>query len=681
MSTQESDQPLRVPHPADQVGRDLAELRRQAKEACQRLEEAWWRRKVWIDVELTEGHQLSLQFSRALPGFDWKINYDQVPARCESCQREIKDALLKLEGLGEEDLAKWMFDAGIIVHKHGCLVRAASATEEQGESTNQVPSSSELPEPPGPRVRVLVTGAGGGKDSGGAGSHAAPDTSRVIKLPGAASSIKVNSPSAARQVEERARGRYEQCSLSFTYPLASGSQVTVTIPLSICEALIEHCRKSNQHGREVGGVLIGTKDEERQTKLTRYQVGIVDLIQFKASDSSGSHLHLDPESWKYVQGEFEARRCELGKNVWLGWYHTHPTQGIFFSTQDCDFHTSFRESHQFALVVDPRSMEAGLFYWENHEQRSLLGPLCFTLRVLPDEAAVEPGREEPWARAPRGHLAWWRSGLFLIAAAAVAYDIYVQAPGLGGLDPAQASILAALTVLLWFRLWNVGWFHPRDPVEMEVAAEMREVASEMARAIGRALSDWYNRCSPKFKRSVILGVVLLVVALCWNLWRLPPPEPPAPLTRESPSPSNASTQASPRPPVTISVRDASTSLQQRLILAGREGDHEVKVEYRLQDGWGGDDWKCDPENEAKFFRQLFQWEIRGGPQTYLQELQQQLYAQGATATDVADGSWGKRVRHVFLKKAQELQYSGKHLEVSLPDGSPMQVLFKSQEGN
>jgi hypothetical protein len=64
----------------------------------------------------------------------------------------------------------------------------------------------------------------------------------------------------------------------------------------------------------------------------------------------------------------------------VGWYHTHPTQGIFFSGLDKDAHTIFRQPYQFALVIDPRSMDAGLFYWQDAERHRLGGPVLFSLR-------------------------------------------------------------------------------------------------------------------------------------------------------------------------------------------------------------------------------------------------------------------------------------------------------------
>jgi hypothetical protein len=46
---------------------------------------------------------------------------------------------------------------------------------------------------------------------------------------------------------------------------------------------------------------------------------------------------------------------------------------------DRDAHALFRLEHQAALVVDPTNMQAGVFYWADHAERRLEGPLLFSL--------------------------------------------------------------------------------------------------------------------------------------------------------------------------------------------------------------------------------------------------------------------------------------------------------------
>jgi proteasome lid subunit RPN8/RPN11 len=89
------------------------------------------------------------------------------------------------------------------------------------------------------------------------------------------------------------------------------------------------------------------------------------------------------EDWNRAD-EYIRRKHEPGGKTRLGWYHTHPDQGIFFSSKDKKAHEVFKEPHQFALVVDPRGMEAGLFHWthaasSNAAGRSVTGPICFSL--------------------------------------------------------------------------------------------------------------------------------------------------------------------------------------------------------------------------------------------------------------------------------------------------------------
>ncbi|MCA9073144.1 MAG: hypothetical protein KDA84_29680, partial [Planctomycetaceae bacterium] len=68
--------------------------------------------------------------------------------------------------------------------------------------------------------------------------------------------------------------------------------------------------------------------------------------------------------------EISARKFEPVGKKRLGWYHTHPTQGLFFSSHDHDVHQIFRQPYQFGLVIDPRVMEAEAYFWMDPEHRT-----------------------------------------------------------------------------------------------------------------------------------------------------------------------------------------------------------------------------------------------------------------------------------------------------------------------
>jgi len=51
----------------------------------------------------------------------------------------------------------------------------------------------------------------------------------------------------------------------------------------------------------------------------------------------------------------------------VGWYHSHPSQGLFLSQTDVGTHMQFSQFSPYAvsLVVDPRSAEFGIWVFEN----------------------------------------------------------------------------------------------------------------------------------------------------------------------------------------------------------------------------------------------------------------------------------------------------------------------------
>src|SRR5262249_9694719 len=130
------------------------------------------------------------------------------------------------------------------------------------------------------------------------------------------------------------------------YPLPSGSRVNVLLPRHTCQALLEHCRQSNRHGREVGGFLLGYRHEPHRAPggPRDYQVVVTDILPVTSAAASGAHVKLDHDAWDHLEEQCQARFGPEKKER-LGWYHTPPTQGIFFSGQDLDAHTVFTQPH------------------------------------------------------------------------------------------------------------------------------------------------------------------------------------------------------------------------------------------------------------------------------------------------------------------------------------------------
>jgi len=166
-----------------------------------------------------------------------------------------------------------------------------------------------------------------------------------------------------------------------SHALGSGSIVTVRLRRTVCRSLMNHCGQSSRHGFEVAGVLAGYQREISTPtgKAPEYCLDVTDLLPIESNDRSSSHIRVDEQSW----GNVERVLIDLGDSqnkCKLAWYHTHPTQGIFFSDGDWQAHHLFSRPYQFALVVDPGSMDAGLFYWSDYDRRAQAGPNRFSLK-------------------------------------------------------------------------------------------------------------------------------------------------------------------------------------------------------------------------------------------------------------------------------------------------------------
>jgi proteasome lid subunit RPN8/RPN11 len=160
-----------------------------------------------------------------------------------------------------------------------------------------------------------------------------------------------------------------------SYKLHDGAQVWVTFTGKSCRSLVDQSEQSNVHGREVGGALVGYWFKRRGTDgKPQHEVIVTNALSVTPFDSSSLQISFTESAWKQAEEEIPAPK------VCLGWYHTHPFQGIFFSADDTKAHRLFSEPYQFALVITPQAMVAGLFHWSFDQETSLAGPIYFNLR-------------------------------------------------------------------------------------------------------------------------------------------------------------------------------------------------------------------------------------------------------------------------------------------------------------
>lgn len=488
--------------------------------------------------------------------------------------------------------------------------------------------------------------------------------------------IRLTKPKGVAVVEDGKRAEADEepvekyTAPSIRYQPNTGSLVEVTIPRYVCEALVRHCRESNQHPkREIGGVLVGYQGEtlDAGSGIKTYTNIITDLIPFKPSDSSGAHLSLDANSWIHVSNIYE-EKYQPWKKVRLGWYHTHPTQGIFFSPLDHDFHTNFNQPFQFAIVVNPRSMEAGVIYWKNYENRLTEGPIIFSLKRRKDggnqDAGASPGASED--ESPP--LAWLRVLFFTSLMVAVFAYVATQSPPFS-VSPWHACLLA-LSVLLGLRLMNANFFRPRERIENRAWAVLREWGWM---TLDRILLVYERHPGLAFI-AVLLVIVLLSVLLILQAF-------------SSPQRAGVSTQDEDGFHAGLGGGQSSRQqlqgsgpLQLNLFHSGQTlslfpNQGMPRVTFRKRNS----QWEPeDTEAERIFLRQVLQLDASVNKASDdVRLLQRQLYGAGEGAGDgKADGVWGPRVRNALLGELMQVQQGNREWPLSWSEEGPRFLVVK-----
>ena len=153
----------------------------------------------------------------------------------------------------------------------------------------------------------------------------------------------------------------------------------------------------NAHSRsnlscELGGALLG--------HAYRYKSGVV--VEVKAalpatSDDHGPvHFTFSADSWSKLHRDRTAHYAHLDI---VGWFHTHPDLGVFYSSDDVVVHSAaFTLPWHVGLVVDPVRAEASFFGWVEAALRPLAGFYEFRERQPESQVAWRAVPSAVWDR-------------------------------------------------------------------------------------------------------------------------------------------------------------------------------------------------------------------------------------------------------------------------------------------
>lgn len=628
----------------DSVDRAAAELRRDFADG---------RPQARARIDVPGVPPLHFHLLRPHGDSSFRIEFDQSFAPCAACRQTISEDLRRYDGA--DRLHLFLREAVQTWHACDCFPgrRAAGA---QGQQSRQ-------PEPQGGwggRVRVGATRPAPGVESPAREFRALQPRRETRGAAGDRESLAwKDSGAGARAAAE------------LVYELPESKRMTLLLTAEFATALAEHCGESNRHGYEVGGMVVGYANEAQSQEAPggEFYLMATDALPFRATESSHAHLHMDADAWLHIGELIDSEFTPQGK-VRLGWYHTHPTQGVLFSERDLDTHTNFRQPHQFALVLDPRTMESGLYFWADQPRRRLGEPVHFVLPVRAGAASSPPqplrAQEAGESRRAGGEQPAALRALTCVALVAALAGYLTYKSFKVALTPNEACALA-LAVLIGLRLWNVGAFHYRPHLEGRAARSLGRLGRRGYAALLDMLSE--------VPRSLLLGFILvLVLVICAMLLypRLGSLVGRAPRDTQQEARPDASAQSSTREaPARKSVRLA---LKEKKENAGTTVEltnpsfQQQPVVYEVRGGEGGETvaLRSSPAEEAQLVNNTFD-----KPQVIA--LQRAL---GVQTTDSNTGTWGQQTRTAFVLKARESKAAGRPLEAELTDHGLLVVDFK-----
>lgn len=126
----------------------------------------------------------------------------------------------------------------------------------------------------------------------------------------------------------------------------------------VSEKVDIHLKSSNN---ELGGILIGNfyVDDHDSVKV----IVIKDCIESTNFKSTSVSLEMTTDIWS------EVNKITNSIDIVVGWYHSHPNLGAFFSGTDRYTQSHFfNNDYSLGLVIDPIKNEEKWFLSENSEE-------------------------------------------------------------------------------------------------------------------------------------------------------------------------------------------------------------------------------------------------------------------------------------------------------------------------
>ena len=118
---------------------------------------------------------------------------------------------------------------------------------------------------------------------------------------------------------------------------------------------------------ELGGVLLGRAYRDGEQRI----VDVIAALPARNDDHGPIHFTFTADAWRQIHHE----RAEKYPNLEIvGWFHTHPGLGVFYSSDDVVVHSAaFTLPWHVGLVVDPLGNQSSYFGWQDGELTPIPG--------------------------------------------------------------------------------------------------------------------------------------------------------------------------------------------------------------------------------------------------------------------------------------------------------------------
>ena len=162
-----------------------------------------------------------------------------------------------------------------------------------------------------------------------------------------------------REPERRQRPDRDRRFVSLAYEVPGPADLPIFIDRRAADAIERHAL--SDISVELGGILLGKECLDQQTGLPF--VWITQSLEAKHYANTQASFTYTHDSWEEITRQRDQKYpdCDI-----VGWYHTHPSFGIFLSHHDLFIHQNFfAQPLQVAYVVDPINQTRGFFQWRD----------------------------------------------------------------------------------------------------------------------------------------------------------------------------------------------------------------------------------------------------------------------------------------------------------------------------